>query len=203
MFTGLIEGVGQIGAVLDHDGFRRVEVRLPPGFEDLTEGSSVATSGVCITALEVSQERFVADLSSETLSRTTLGDLVEGRPVNLERALRADSRLGGHFVQGHVDAVGEVLEFRRRDDDWNLVIRYDSSNRGRLVPKGSVAVDGISLTVADLREDRFSAAIIPYTFEHTTLRHSAPGRRVNLEYDVLGKYVERLMEPYIEGRTAS
>jgi riboflavin synthase len=102
-----------------------------------------------------------------------------------------------------VDTVGRVLEFRRKDGDWNLVIGYDPSDRGLLVPKGSVAVDGISLTVAGLGEDRFSAAIIPYTLEHTSLGQSAAGQRVNLEFDVLAKYVERLMEPYIEGRTAS
>lgn len=203
MFTGLVEAVGEVVATRDADAFREIRIRVPSLIDDLREGSSIATQGVCITAREVLTDGFVADLSGETLSRTTLGRLGPGDRVNLERALRADARLGGHIVQGHVDGVGEILEFERRGDDWNLVIGYDAKDQSRLVPKGSVAVDGISLTVAALTDQSFSVAIIPFTFENTTLGSSRKGDAVNLEFDVLAKYVGRLLEPYLEARADS
>lgn len=200
MFTGLIESIGEIQSIREGGGFRQICVALPRdlGVEAVSQGSSIAVNGVCITAREVTEGEFLADLSYETLARTTLGSLGAGTRVNLERALRADSRLGGHIVQGHVDCVGEILAFERDGDDWNLMIGFDPVNRGSLVHKGSIAVDGISLTVARLGEDRFSSAIIPFTLEHTTLQYSKPGDPVNLEFDVLAKYVERLLEPYLQ-----
>jgi len=197
MFTGIIEGVGEIADVRDTEAFRRIRVRAA-GIDDLKAGSSISTNGVCITAREVSGDGFSADLSRETLARTTLGGLRIGAHVNIERALRADGRLDGHIVQGHVDGIGEVLDFERSGDDWNLLIGYDPANASRLAWKGSIAVDGISLTIASLARGRFSAAIIPFTLEHTTLRYSRPGDAVNLEFDVLAKYVERLVTPYLE-----
>jgi len=197
MFTGIIEGVGEIADVRDTEAFRRIRVRAA-GIDDLKAGSSISTNGVCITAREVSGDGFSADLSRETLARTTLGGLRIGAHVNIERALRADGRLDGHIVQGHVDGIGEVLDFERSGDDWNLVIGCDPANASRLAWKGSIAVDGISLTIASLARGRFSAAIIPFTLEHTTLRYSRPGDAVNLEFDVLAKYVERLVTPYLE-----
>jgi riboflavin synthase len=197
MFTGLIEVVGQVEDVRDTDGFRRIRVFAPGEVGDLAPGSSIAIQGVCVTAVEVSDRRFSADLSRETLGRTTLGLLEPGAHVNLERALRADSRFGGHIVQGHVDGVGQILGFGRHPDDQDLTIGFDPDHQTRLVHKGSVAVDGISLTIARLERDRFSAAIIPFTLEHTSLRYSQLGDKVNLEFDVLAKYVERLVEPYL------
>jgi riboflavin synthase len=198
MFTGLIEAVGEVLDTVEAEGFRQLRISRPPGMGDLREGSSIAANGVCITAREIADSSFRAHLSHETLQRTTLGFLESGAHVNLELALRADSRLGGHIVQGHVDGVGQILSFQQQDDDWNLVVGFDPSHASRLVHKGSVAVDGISLTVADLEDDRFSVAIIPYTLENTTLKYSNRGDKVNLEFDVLAKYVERLLEPYIQ-----
>ena len=196
MFTGLIESIGQVQGIQESADFRRLRIGAT-GLEDLAEGSSIAVNGVCVTARDVRDEGFAADLSHETLERTTLGALTDGTDVNLEQALRADSRLGGHIVQGHVDGVGEVLSFDRHEDDWILSIGFDPTNASRLVHKGSVAVDGISLTVAELAGDQFRVAIIPFTLENTTLKHCNTGDRVNLEFDVLAKYIERLVEPYL------
>jgi len=198
MFTGLIEAVGEIAGIRDSTGFRQVRVKVPPTIDDLVVGSSIAINGVCLTARDVFDGGFTADLSHETLSRTTLSNLEAGSRVNVERALRADARLGGHIVQGHVDGTGEILDFGKQGDDWSLMVGYDPACQSRLIRKGSIAVDGISLTVAHRTADRFSVAIIPFTFEKTTLRDSRRGDRVNLEFDVLAKYVERLVQPYLE-----
>lgn len=198
MFTGLIEAVGEVVSTTPYEDFRRIRVRVPSGIDDLKPGSSIATDGVCITAREVFDDGFNADLSGETLARTTLGSLGPGVRVNLERSLRADARLGGHIVQGHVDTTGRVRDFTRQGDDWSLFIACDRSGHPRLVEKGSIAVNGISLTVADLTTDGFRVAIIPFTYENTTLRYSHADDLVNLEFDVLAKYVERLIEPYLK-----
>jgi len=197
MFTGLIESIGEIRELNDTGKFRQILVSVPNGTRDLAEGSSIAVNGVCITVTGLSADTFSADLSRETLACTTLGELRAGHHVNLEPALRADARLGGHIVQGHVDGVGRIVSFERQGDDWDLRIEVDSVHRTRLVQKGSVAVDGISLTVAQLDASQFSAAIIPFTLEHTTLQYARAGDRVNLEFDILAKYVERLVEPYL------
>lgn len=197
MFTGLIEAVGEVVSTTLHDDFLRIRIRVPSGIDDLKPGSSIATDGVCVTARDVFDDGFSADLSRETLARTTLGVLASGAKVNLERSLRADARLGGHIVQGHVDATGRIRNFTRQGDDWNLIIGCDPAGRPRLVEKGSIAVDGISLTVAGLTPEGFRAAIIPFTYEKTTLRYSQVNDPVNLEFDVLAKYVERLIEPYL------
>ena len=198
MFTGIIEEVGEIVRVEDTDDFRRVSIRAPGLISDIEAGSSVATNGVCITAVGVDGDTFSADLSGETLDRTTLGRVSPGTPVNLERSMRADGRFGGHIVQGHVDGVGKIRRFDRAGDDWMLEIGYDAKDSSRLVWKGSVAVDGISLTVAELEEDTFSIAIIPFTLENTNLENRKPGDEVNVEFDVLAKYVEKLVRNYLE-----
>jgi len=203
MFTGLIEAVGEVTELRDTDGFRQIRIRVPRFVSDLRAGDSVSTSGVCITARELLQDGFVADLSHQTLERTTLGGLEPGSPVNLERAMRADARLGGHIVLGHVDGVGEILSFEKDGDDWNLRVGYPPADRARVIPRGSIALDGISLTIASLTDRSFSAAIIPFTLEHTTLGRAEVGDMVNLEFDVLAKYVERLLEPYVENMRGS
>ena len=198
MFTGIVEEVGKVVEVSDSDEFRRVRVQAARILLDLESGSSIATNGVCITAREVADDSFTADLSRETLDRTTFKHAAVGTLVNLERPMRANDRFGGHIVQGHVDVVGQVRRFDRNGDEWILEVDYDPADSSRLVWKGSVAVDGISLTVAGLGEDSFSIAIIPYTVENTNLQHRKPGDEVNLEFDVLAKYVEKLVTPYLE-----
>ena len=140
---------------------------------------------------------FTAEMSRETLDRTSLGSLKKGTVLNLERPMRADSRFGGHIVQGHVDGVGHIRRFERQADAWNLEVEYPETDKCYLVERGSIAVDGISLTVASLRSPNiFSVAIIPHTFENTNLRTARPNDPVNLEFDVLAKYIESLLKPY-------
>jgi riboflavin synthase len=198
MFTGIIEEVGKVIEVIDSDEFRRIRVQAKTVLDDMISGSSIATNGVCITAREVDGDSFTADLSRETLDRTTLKHAGGGSHVNLERSMRADSRFGGHIVQGHVDRVGAIRRFDRRGDDWILEVAYDPAWASRLVWKGSIAVDGISLTVATLGKETFSIAIIPHTLENTNLQEASAGDEVNLEFDVLAKYVEKLVGPYLE-----
>ncbi len=198
MFTGIIEEVGEIVRVEAIDDFRRVAIRAPGLISDIEAGSSIATDGVCITAVGIDGDAFTADLSGETLDRTTLRHASPGTHVNLERSMRADGRFGGHIVQGHVDGVGNIRRFDRAGDDWILEIEYGAKDSSRLVWKGSVAVDGISLTVAGLEENTFSIAIIPFTLENTNLQNRKPGDEVNIEFDVLAKYVEKLVGNYLE-----
>ena len=200
MFTGLVEGTGRVeSARRMGDGLR---IRIAPRFrlEDPKEGESIAVSGVCLTALEISEEGFSADLSPETLSRTTLGRLRPGSLVNLERALRPTDRLGGHFVTGHVDTVGRVLARREERGFIFFTFGVDSRFERYLIEKGSVAVDGVSLTVNRLSPGAFEVAIIPHTAGVTTLGELASGDEVNIEFDLLGKYIERLLKGREPGR---
>lgn len=195
MFTGIIEEVGAITEISDAGDFRMLRVRAHAVMSDLSVGSSIAVNGVCLTARSVTETGFSAELSRETLSRTSLADLAQGSMVNLERPMRADSRFGGHIVQGHVDAVGRIRRFDREGDAWNLEIGYPERGSRYIIEKGSITVDGISLTVASLQGDGvFSVAIIPHTFENTNLKASKPNDPVNLEFDVLAKYVESLIK---------
>ena len=198
MFTGIIEEVGKIVDMEDVEGFRRVRIEAPEALGDIEVGASIATNGVCITAREAHGGSFTADLSRETLGRSTFKHATIGQSVNLERSMRADARFGGHIVQGHVDGIGRVRRFDRNGDDWILEVGYEPSFSQRLVWKGSIAVDGISLTVAALRNDAIEIAIIPFTVDHTNLKDSKAGDEVNLEFDVLAKYVEKLVAPYLK-----
>ncbi len=193
MFTGLIERVGRVAGVERTDAGSRLRVQtdLAP---ELTPGESVAVNGVCLTVTEAAGGEMHADLGPETMRVTTLGALTSGHLVNLERALRADSRVGGHFVQGHVDGVGTVLAVRREGDAHWIEIELPRALAPYFVRKGSIAVDGISLTVADLAADRFSVMIVPFTWAHTTVATVRAGARVNLECDMVGKYVARAVE---------
>jgi len=197
MFTGIIEEVGQITDVDDSREFRTIRVKAAKVMNDLVPGSSIAVNGVCLTVRWSTEDTFTAELSSETLDRTTLKDLAKGALLNLERPMRADSRFGGHIVQGHVDNTGRIRQFIREGDSWDLEIEFPANAASYIVEKGSIAVDGISLTIAALRNPSiFSIAIIPHTFDNTNLRAAQTGDRVNLEYDVVAKYVESLLKPY-------
>jgi riboflavin synthase len=194
MFTGIIEEVGTIVEVSEAKDFRTIQVRGTAIFDDLKIGSSIAVNGVCLTARTIADRTFSAEMSRETLDRTSLGRLDKGSTVNLERPMRADARFGGHIVQGHVDCVGRITAFEREGDSWDLEVEYPEAAGRYIVEKGSIAVDGISLTVASLRDRRaFSVAIIPHTFENTNLKTVKAGDPVNLEFDVLAKYVENLL----------
>jgi riboflavin synthase alpha subunit len=204
MFTGIVETLGHVGRLDPGErGGRRLAVSVPdePGWR-LGLGESVAVSGVCLTVVDVAPGRLGFDLAEETLRVTTLGGLVAGDPVNLERPLRFDGRLGGHLVLGHVDGVGEVTAVRPEGDGARLDVAVPGRLRPLLIPKGSVTIDGVSLTVAALGEDTFGVALIPHTLTVTTLGRRRRGDRVNLEMDVIGKYVRGFVQQWEHSRGA-
>jgi riboflavin synthase len=193
MFTGLVEEVGRVERMEEVSGKRRLTVTASRLGRELKKGDSIAVSGVCLTAVEVGERRFGADLARETWERTSFSRIAQGAEVNLELPVRASDRLGGHVVQGHVDGVGEIASVvedgfarRVRIEAPPEVLRY-------VIEKGSIAVDGVSLTVAGLDGRSFTVSLIPETLQRTNLGHAGPGDRVNLEVDVLAKYVEKLM----------
>lgn len=193
MFTGLIADLGSVRSVeRDPDG-ATLQIATSVAAE-LAEGDSVAVNGVCLTATAVDGESFRAQAMEETLRRSSLGGLAVGSPVNLELALRADGRLGGHIVQGHVDATARIVGMREEGFARVLDIEADEPLARYLVEKGSVAIDGVSLTVSELRDDGFSVSLIPETLQRTSLGEAKIGDRVNIEVDVLAKHVERLVE---------
>jgi riboflavin synthase len=193
LFTGLVQGLGRIGAIDRSEEGARVRIETPLVAE-LRAGDSIAVNGVCLSATSLEDGSFAADAMNETLSRTSLGDLAPGAEVNLELPLRAGDRLGGHVVQGHVDGVGAIADVA--DDGFARRIRIEAPPDllRYVIEKGSIAVDGVSLTVAALDERSFTVSLIPDTVERTNLGRAAVGDRVNLEVDVLAKYVEKLME---------
>ena len=193
MFTGLIEAIGRVRRLSPSTSGARLDIAttLAP---ELARGDSLATNGVCLTVVGVDGDEVSAELSPETLRVTALGALVPGAGVNLERPLRADARLGGHFVQGHVDAAGIIEAIEPEGDFFRVRVAFPRELAAFFVPKGSIAVDGISLTVASLGEASFDVQIVPHTWTHTTLPEKRPGDAVNLECDLVGKYVVRLAE---------
>ena len=193
MFTGLVEAIGQVTAVRDVPGGRRIRITVPFA-SALTDGESVSVNGVCLTAVTRDATGLEADVGPETARVTTLGTLAAGAAVNLERSMAAGGRFGGHFVQGHVDGIGRVGAIRAEGEAYWVTIEFPPGLAPFLVPKGSVAVDGISLTVATLAEAQFEVMIIPFTWQSTTLSQRVAGDPVNLECDMLGKYVVRAMQ---------
>jgi riboflavin synthase len=193
MFTGLVEAVGEVIERKPTSGGFRLRIGSSLASE-LKPGDSLAVNGVCLTVIVAQTGEVHADIGPETVRVTTLGSLAPGTAVNLERPLRADGRLGGHFVQGHVDAIGYVEALRPDADFHWLTIRFPSQLAPFLVHKGSIAIDGISLTVAGLGGDRFDVQIVPFTMDHTNLRRAQARDRVNLECDMVGKYVVRAAE---------
>jgi riboflavin synthase len=200
MFTGIVEAVGRVAAVEDRALLVRFAVEAPAIAEGARIGDSVAVSGACLTVVEAGGGRLAFEAVRETLARTSLGGLRAGARVNLERALRADARLDGHIVQGHVDATGRVERLERAGDDVRLFVACEPAFAELLVEKGSVAIDGVSLTVVGVREGGFDVALIPHTLAVTTLGDRAPGDAVNLEADVLGKYVRKYVERVLASR---
>ncbi len=190
MFTGLVEAVGELLERTPTSGGYRLRLATPLGAE-LSPGDSLAVNGVCLTVVLTSGDEVQADVGPETLRVTTLGSAAVGSCVNLERPLRADGRLGGHFVQGHVDGIGRIEAVRPEADYYWFTISFSPELAPYIIPKGSIAVDGISLTVATLASDRFDVQIVPYTMTHTSLGSVEPQDHVNLECDMVGKYVVR------------
>ena len=193
MFTGIIEELGSVRSIEERGENARIVIAARVVTEGTNHGDSIAVNGVCLTALDIRDDSFAADVSRETLQRSTLGSLEPGAPVNLERAVTPQTRLGGHMVQGHVDARGTFVSVEDHGESWTVRFTFPPEIARYLVFKGSVAVEGISLTVANLADDYFEVAIIPKTWEVTNLSHLKPGDGVNLEVDVIGKYVERLL----------
>jgi riboflavin synthase len=193
MFTGLVEAVGEVVERFATGGGCRLTISSPLARE-LAPGDSVAVNGVCLTVIRAEGDEVSAEVGPETVRVTTLGSLREGAPVNLERPLRADGRFGGHFVQGHVDAVGQIEAIRAEAEFHWLTVTFPRRLAPYMVPKGSIAVDGISLTIAGLDDDRFDIQIVPFTMQHTNLGRAEVHDRVNLECDMVGKYVARAAE---------
>ncbi|HSE32262.1 MAG TPA: riboflavin synthase [Pyrinomonadaceae bacterium] len=193
MFTGIIEELGKVGTVETRGENARIVIEARLVTDGTKNGDSISVNGVCLTALDVQPGSFAADVSHETLVRSTIGNLAPGRPVNLERAVTPATRLGGHIVQGHVDARGEFISVEDLGESWTVRIGYPQEIGRYLVFKGSIAVEGISLTIARLTDDFFEVAIIPKTWEVTNLSQLKPGEAVNLEVDVISKYVEKLL----------
>ncbi|WP_256684576.1 riboflavin synthase [Halococcus qingdaonensis] len=191
MFTGIVETTGEVQDVREEESGRRI--RVATDLSGLEHGDSIAVDGTCLT-VEETGETIELFCSAETLARTTLSAVEPGDALNLERPLAADGRLDGHFVQGHVDATTELVDIEQVGEDWEFTFSLPDDIAHYVVEKGSITVDGISLTVAELDEDRFSVAVIPTTYELTTMNELAPGDGVNIEVDVIAKYVDRLLD---------
>ena len=200
MFTGIVEDLGRLQGREDLAAGQRLWVRTSMPTGEFEMGESIAICGACMTVVAVEEGAFAVDVSAESLRRTTLGDLAEGDPVNLERSMRFGDRVGGHIVSGHVDATGTIDSIRPEGESSIYTFRIPTELMPMLVEKGSVAVDGISLTCFNCRDDLFDVAVIPHTMAVTTLGVRSPGSRVNIEIDVMGKYVARLVDAALAAR---
>ncbi len=199
MFTGLVEETGKLsGKTSTGEGYQ-LTITAAKVMDDLKIGSSVSVNGVCLTVVKMTGNSFSVDTIEETLKKTNLGTLNINDKVNLERPLKADARLGGHFVLGHVDTIGKVAEINELSNSHFVTIVFPAEFKHYLIYVGSVAIDGVSMTVAKLEGNKFSVGVIPHTWEETIFATKKPGDTVNLEFDVLGKYVERIMEGKAEG----
>lgn len=193
MFTGIIEETGKVEAVAKGSNSAVITIAAVKVLEDTKIGDSIAVNGVCLTVTSISGRKFSADVMAETLRRSSLGSLKHGSMVNLERAMAANGRFGGHIVSGHIDGVGVISSFEKEDNAVWVKIETPAKILRYIVEKGSITIDGISLTVAKLTDSSFAVSVIPHTGEETTLLNRNPGDIVNLENDIVGKYVERLM----------
>lgn len=194
MFTGIIEELGKVSAIEKQPDAIRLTIACKEVLSDLKRGDSISCSGTCLTAIEIDDQGFTADVMLETIRRSSLDGVKVGDPINLERAMNATTRFGGHIVQGHVDGVGEVVS-REKSDNWDWVkIRLPKDLMKYVVHKGSITLDGISLTVNEINDDVIAVSLIPETLRVTTLGYKNPGDKVNVEADVLAKHVEKLME---------
>ena len=199
MFTGIIEEMGSVKALRHEAGAARLTVSASTVLGNTARGDSICVNGVCLTVVDMDASGFSADVAVETLKVTNLGELKIGAKVNLERALQLSARVGGHLVSGHVDAVGRIREKREEGNGWRIFIDAPDAVLRYVIKKGSIAIDGISLTVADVDKKGFCIAMIPHTAKLTTLGFKAAGDSVNLETDIIGKYVERLLAGRVEG----
>ena len=196
MFTGIIEEIGTVRRIERGAAGARLTIAAKTVLEDTKLGDSIATNGVCLTVVSMTSDTFSADVVAESLRRSSLGALQSGSPVNLERAMPANGRFGGHIVSGHIDGTGTIASQKREDNAVWVTVRTSSSLLRYIVGKGSIAIDGVSLTVAAVDESSFAVSIIPHTGAQTILLGKKPGETVNLECDVIGKYVEKLLTPY-------
>lgn len=202
MFTGIVEELGSVKALRRDAGAARLTISASAVLEGTVLGDSISVNGVCLTVVDLNKNEFSADVAVETLKVTNLGDLKIGMQVNLERALQLSARIGGHLVSGHVDAVGRIRERRVEGNGWRIFIDAPETVLRYVIKKGSIAIDGISLTVADVDKTGFSIAMIPHTAKLTTLGYKSAGDSVNLESDIIGKYVERLLSGRVEGNVS-
>lgn len=193
MFTGIIEEIGYVKRINQQSRSAQIEIKADKVLGDVAVGDSIAVNGVCLTVVTFDSQHFTADVMPETVSKTNLRELKPGSPVNLERALQLGGRLGGHIVQGHVDAVGTIVEKQILEIAIIYRIATEPELLQYVVPKGSVAIDGVSLTVVDVFQDSFTVSLIPHTAHETVLGEKKPGDRVNLESDIIGRYVKHLM----------
>lgn len=195
MFTGIIESLGKVKKI-ETEGSNKNFWISTSFTNELKIDQSVAHNGVCLTVVEIEGDKFKVTAIDETLKRSNLGMLKPGDKINLERCMKADSRLDGHIVQGHVDTVAQVSDVKEQEGSWLFAFRYEPKAGHVLVEKGSVTINGTSLTCFDILQDSFTVAVIPYTFEHTNFHQLKAGDSVNLEFDIIGKYVQRLLDPY-------
>ena len=197
MFSGIVETTARVAAIREEGGNRHFTLECPLT-DELKIDQSIAHNGVCLTVVSIEGDRYTTTAIRETLLKSNLGGLRVGDPVNLERSMRPDALLDGHIVQGHVDQTARCTAIDEADGSWYFAFEYDPSQGNVTVEKGSVAVNGVSLTVVDSREGAFRVAIIPYTYEHTNFHALKVGSTVNLEFDIVGKYIARLMERYVK-----
>lgn len=195
MFTGIVEEVGLVESIRKGAKSAVITIKAHVIFDDLGLGDSVAVNGVCLTAAGLTGHTFLADVMHQTLNNSSLGDLKVGSHVNLERAMAINSRFGGHMVSGHIDGTGQILNIEQDDNAIWYTIKAESDIMKYIIQKGSIAIDGISLTIADLSVESFRVSIIPHTMKSTTLLERSVGDRVNLENDMVGKYIEKLIDP--------
>lgn len=193
MFTGIIEAVGEIKGIRGNDKGISLQILIPESFDDIKIGDSISVSGVCLTAKTIEGGTFTADVSAETISKTSFGRIKTGERVNLERAMRLSDRLGGHIVSGHIDGTARLKEVRKEGESVRLSFFLEKELLRYVINKGSIAIDGISLTVNEVGDGGFTVNIIPHTAENTTILDKKAGDEVNIEVDIIGKYVERLL----------
>ncbi len=191
MFTGIIEAVEPVRSVIKTSGTTQLKISRPQNFRDLKVGGSIACNGICLTVTEFEHDNFTVEIMHETTQKTTAGKWLSGDKLNLERALQVGSRLDGHWVQGHIDTTSTLLETKTMTSTLYLTFALPAQDKVLVVPQGSIAINGVSLTIAELKENRFSVALIGHTLEQTNLKQLSIGNKVNLEYDVLGKYILR------------